>query len=61
MPTDSFTVGRTDMLGRIIILQYSRFGRKQNRGLSFLEEYTKEEWKEKLLEGFERKYEMEPQ
>ena len=32
-----------------------------NCGLSFLEEYTKEEWKEKLLEGFERKYEMEPQ
>ena len=32
-----------------------------NCGLSFLEEYTKEEWKRKLLEGFKREYEMEPQ
>ena len=32
-----------------------------NSELSFQEEYTKEEWKNKLLEGFKREYEMEPQ
>ena len=32
-----------------------------NCELSFLKEYTKEEWKEKLQEGFERRFEMEPQ
>ncbi len=32
-----------------------------NSRFSFMEEYTKEEWKKKLLEGFEREYKMEPQ
>ena len=32
-----------------------------NCSFSFAEEYTKEEWRKKLLEGLEREYEMEPQ